>query len=122
MEQNQTTIDTRVGQQKMYLCSDVKIVPGPNAVVLDLHKAQSGHLMLPITEYNRKVTKHALNFLQTDLGQGAGQAAGQPEPEDVPEDFWSKDPWEEEAALEKMYEEDFAQFNGKTSKTSSGRL
>ena len=107
----------------MFLGSDCKIVPGPNTVVLDLHKAQSGHLMLPITEYNKKITKHALNFLQTDPGLGAGEAAaGQAEPEGVPEDFWSKDLWEEEAALEKMYEEDFAQFNGKTSKTSSGRL
>ena len=109
--------------RKCFLGSDIKIVPGPNTVVLDLHKAQSGHLMLPITEYSRKITKHALNFLQTDLGQGAGQAAGQPEPGDIPEDFWSKDPWEEDHALEKMYEEDFAKFNsGKTTKTSSGRL
>ena len=58
MEANNVILDTRVQHRKMYLGSDVRIVPGPKTTTLQLYPAMSSHLMLPISEFH-KIHSHA---------------------------------------------------------------
>ena len=74
METLGTVLDMRNNERKMYIGSDTKIVPGPNTTVLQLYKANSGHLMLPMTEYNSKTTKQTLQFHQHSSSSAASSS------------------------------------------------
>ena len=47
MERQNAVIDTRVQERKAYLGDDVRIVPGPKTRIIQMHQAESGHLMVP---------------------------------------------------------------------------
>ncbi len=57
MEAQDGIVDTRRTERKMYLGADARIVPGPKTKVLQLYPAESGHLMLPITNYPTSVKR-----------------------------------------------------------------
>ena len=47
-------LDMRSGERKLYLgaVDSVKIIPKEGTKVFDLLKSESGHLMLPVTNYS----------------------------------------------------------------------
>ena len=53
MQALDTVIDCRKGQQKVYMGPDVQIIPGPKTMVVPMHPAESGHLMVPISSFNK---------------------------------------------------------------------
>ena len=72
MEQLETVLDVRKEQRKMYTGPDIRIIPGPRTTVFQLYPAESGHLMLPITCFDkankqRQASKKHVQFLtETD--------------------------------------------------------
>ena len=64
MEKNLTVLDVRPDQQLMYIGGDMKVTPGPNTTIIQMHKATSGHLMIPITKYDAQSSNQSLQFHQ----------------------------------------------------------
>ena len=56
MQEKPTIIDTQESEFKMYLGPDCRIFPGPNTTFLQLHRATSRRLMLPVTGYQTQST------------------------------------------------------------------
>ena len=85
MEEQKVVLDTRPGQQRAYLGADVRIVPGPKTFTIEVHKAVSGHLMVPISCFNKQPGRQPpqehdkkLHLLQTTVGV-QGDARGDPQ-------------------------------------------
>ena len=55
-ERQNAVVDTRVHERKVYLGDDVQIVPGPRTRIIQMQKAESGHLMVPITHFESQKT------------------------------------------------------------------
>jgi hypothetical protein len=72
VEAQNGVIDTRRGQQKMYLgdVDCVQIIPKKNTRVVNLVPAPSGHLMIPVSNFQQVVSKAVWTFPATSQQLG----------------------------------------------------
>ena len=75
VEKHDGVVDARVTERKLYMGSDVQVVPGPRTTVLQLYPAMSGHLMLPISHYratteNDQQRLHLLGSIEKEKNNG----------------------------------------------------